>query len=200
MSELFGVLSFVVGLAVTVPYIIDVIKGRAVPARSTRILLFVLLVATLTVQVRDFTSWVLAFTVAQVISTFVLFVLSMKFGVGGLSRIDIAAYALFSVAIASYLITNDALVGLVLLCTTDFIAFAPTLIKTWKLPTSETPLFFIGGSISAALSVLSASSYTDAGQVLFPLYIVFLDLATVACIFKWSIVQRWDSFKERRAV
>lgn len=179
MKEFFGVVSFVLIIGVTIPYAIDILKGRAKPARSTRILFFLLMTATLVVQSRAFTSWALALTAAEVISQFVLLILSVKYGLGGLKRLDIASYGLFVLAITGYIVTGETLVGLLLLSAADLVAFVPTLVKNWKDPSTDTPLFYIIGGVAPALSILAASSYTDLNQLIVPAYLVAINALAV---------------------
>lgn len=171
METLFGMLSFMLSFGFTIPYAIDIARGRAKPARSTRILFLILMTVILIVQGREFTSWVLALTVAEVMSQILLFGLSMKHGVGGVARLDIICYAAFTVSLSAYLLTKDAVLSLTLLILTDLIGFLPTLVKTWRDPSSETwPYYFFGGVIAAAASVL-ASATTAYVELAFPIYI-----------------------------
>lgn len=190
MKETLGIVSFVIGVAVTFPYMRDIVMGRAVPARSTRILFLVLLVTILIVQSRDFTSWILAFTVSQVVTQLLLFGLSMKYGVGGFSLLDIAMYVLFIISVSVYVLTDNTLIGLILLCITDFVAFVPTIVKTWNSPESETSLFFVGGAVSSLLAILAASQLNDINQILFPSYIIVADLTVVALIYRPYIIAK----------
>ena len=68
MKSALGIVSFLLVLWVTAPYALDIVRGRARPARSTRILFFVLMGTTFAIQSRAFTSWVLALTGAEVLS------------------------------------------------------------------------------------------------------------------------------------
>lgn len=171
MKSFFGILSFVLSFGATIPYCFDILKGRAKPARSTRILFILLILVTLIVQHSAFTSWVLLLTIGELSTQIMIFTLSIKHGVGGLARLDIICYIAFAMALIIYLLTKDAALSLTALIVTDFIAFIPTLVKIWRDPTSDTWIFFVvGGMAAAAASFLSrnSNSYTE---VVFPLYI-----------------------------
>ena len=184
MREAFGVISFLLVFGITFPYAWDILKGRAQPARSTRILFFILMTTTLIVQSRDFTSWVLALTVGEVLSQLILLALSVKYGLGGLKRVDIASYIMFSFALTAYLITGETLVGLFLLCLTDVVAFIPTLVKNFRDPSTDTPLFYAIGAVAPTFSLFAASDYSDLNQVLVPAYLIIINiLALVPLIF-----------------
>lgn len=176
MQTFFGILSFVLSFGATIPYAIDVSRGRAKPARSTRILFLLLMIVTLVVQGREFTSWVLLLTIGEVASQIILFTLSIKHGIGGLARLDIVCYLAFIVSLSAYLITQNAVLSLSLLAITDIIAFVPTVVKIWRDPTSDTWLFFVvGGMAAAGASFLSRGS-NDYAEILFPVYIFFANM------------------------
>lgn len=171
MESFFGILSLVLSFGFTIPYAVDVVKGRARPARSTRILLLLLMSVTLIVQAREFTSWVLLLTIGEVLSQMLLFGLGLRYGVGGLSRVDIICYLAFGVSIGAYVLTQDVVLSLLLLMVTDSIAFAPTILKIWRDPASDTWMFFFFGGVMAAAASLLASSSGTFVELAFPGYL-----------------------------
>lgn len=175
MSSFFGILSFVLSFGVTIPYAIDVLKGRAKLARSTRILFLFLMIAVLIVQGQEFTGWVLMLTVAEVLSQILLFALCIRHGVGGLTRIDVICYIAFIASFSAYLITKDAVLSLTLLMLTDLIAFLPTLVKIWRDPASDTWLFFLVGGVGAGAASLLARSTNTYVEIAFPAYILVVN-------------------------
>lgn len=171
MKSFFGILSFVLSFGATIPYAIDILKGRAKPARSTRILFLLLITVTLVVQSSAFTSGVLLLTVGELATQILLFALSIKHGLGGLARLDIACYGAFIISLSAYLLTKNAGLSLTLLVLTDFIAFLPTIVKIWRDPTSDTWIFFVVGGMAAAASSLLARNTNSYTEIVFPFYI-----------------------------
>lgn len=165
---------------VTLPYAIDVVRGRAVLARSTRILFLFLMVVTLIVQGREFTGWVLLLTIGEVFSQILLFVLAIRYGVGGLKRLDVICYVAFIVSLSAYVVTEDAVLSLTLLILTDFIGFLPTLVKIWRDPASDTWLFFLVGGVGAAAASLLARGTNSYTEVVFPAYILVVNALAAA--------------------
>ena len=171
MKSFFGILSFLLSFGATIPYCFDILKGKAKPARSTRTLFFLLLLVTLIVQHGAFTSWVLLLTVGELCSQVVLFFLSLKHGIGGLARLDIVCYMTFVISLVIYLLTKNAALSLTTLISTDLIAFAPTLVKIWKDPTSDSWLFFVVGGMAAAAASFLARNTNSYTEIIFPIYI-----------------------------
>lgn len=182
MRSLFGILSFALSFGATIPYAFDILKGRARPARSTRILFFLLMLVTLFVQSRDFTSWVLLLTLGEVATQVVLFGLSLKYGVGGLRRLDIVCYIAFFVSLAMYLITQNTTLSLTTLIFTDAIAFVPTIVKIWRDPSSDTWVFFVVGGVCAAGASLLARNSNSYTELVLPIYILVANLLAAAPI------------------
>ncbi|MGI8419257.1 MAG: hypothetical protein ACR2LN_01285 [Candidatus Levyibacteriota bacterium] len=171
MNTFFGILSFILSFGATIPYVIDIIKGRARPARSTRILFLLLMLVTLIVQSHEFTSGVLLLTAGELATQIVLFVLSIKYGMGGLARLDIICYGAFIISLTTYLLTRDAALSLTLLVLTDLIAFLPTIVKIWRDPTSDTWVFYVVGGMAAATASLLARNSNSYTELVFPAYI-----------------------------
>lgn len=180
MSSIFGILSFVLSFGVTIPYAVDVVKGRAKLARSTRILFLFLMVVVLVVQGQEFTGWVLLLTVGEVLSQILLFVLAIRYGVGGLTRFDVVCYIAFAATLTAYLATSNAVLSLSLLIVTDAIAFLPTLVKIWRDPASDTWLYFLVGGVGAAAASLLARSTNSYVEVVFPAYIFVANAVAAA--------------------
>ncbi len=126
---------------------------------------------TLVVQSRAFTSGVLLLTIGELATQVVLFILSIKYGMGGLTRLDIACYGGFIMSLSVYLLTRNAALSLTLLVVTDFIAFLPTLVKIWRDPTSDTWMVFVVGGMAAAAASLLAHSTNHYIELIFPTYL-----------------------------
>jgi len=127
-------------------------------------------------------SWALAVTIGEAVGSVLILSLAMKRGVGGLSRLDIACYVVLSADLALWLTTSHTLWALHLTVLADLIAFTPTLVKTWRDPTSETPTFFVLGAIAPLLSILGGGNFSY-GVVLFPAYLALINAVEVGLIY-----------------
>lgn len=194
MNSTYGIISLLLVVAPTITYIFDVINERAKPARSTKILMFLLMWATLFVQGNIYVSWVLAFTVGLVISQTLLLIFTLKYGVGGVNKLDIICYIFFAGSLLFYLLTKNPFISLLLLITTDFIAFLPTIVKNWKDPRSDTWLFFIVEGVIAPIFSILASDTNSISEIIFPSYLIVVNLIAVwPVIFYQSILNKQHS-------
>lgn len=164
-----------------VPYARDIINGKVKPARSARLMMVLLLVVSLLQQRSLGSGWLIAMTVGDGIGAVAILLLAFRRGIGGLSFIDMTCYVLLLVDITVWLSTGSALLALHLSILADVIAMTPVLIKTWRQPWTETPLFFALGVVGPLLNIVAVGHYSYA-VVLFPAYIGLINLFETALI------------------
>jgi hypothetical protein len=198
MRSIFAVLSILIAFGCYFPYMKDIAQGKAVPARSARIMFTVLMIIALLQQRHLGSGWALAVTIGEAAGSLAILSLAIKKGVGGLSRFDVGCYILLALSVIIWITTKNTFLALHLTVLADFIAFAPTLTKTWRWPQSETPFFFAAGVIAPLLSVVAQEgiSYSVA---LFPLYLSLVNAVELVLIYrKSSILLVWQREHIRR--
>ncbi len=166
-----------------IPYGWDIIKSRARPSRSARIMLTILLFVALLQQHFLGSVWTLSVTVGELVGTVGILGLALKHGVGGLKKLDLACYLLLSLSILVWVTTGSALIALHMTILTDMIAFTPTIEKTWRDPKSETPLFFVLGAVAPLLNIASAQEFNYA-ILIFPAYLAAANFIEVLLIYR----------------
>jgi hypothetical protein len=187
--QLFGVMSFMVLVATTIPYMVDIVRGRVQPARSTRIM-FVLLMALAILQQGSLgAGWGLSVIIGEFVTAVMLLGLGVRYGVGGWTHEDRVCYLLLTVSLLVWAAMNNAWLALWVTMVADLVAFWPTLTKTWRLPSSETPLYYIGGVIAAGCSVVAEGSLAF-GLVGFAVYLAVVNLLEVGLIYRLRLMAR----------
>lgn len=187
MRTTLAIISVLIAFGCYFPYMADIAKGKAVPARSARIMFAALMIIAFLQQRTLGSGWALAVTIGEAAGSLAILGLALKKGVGGLTRFDIGCYVLLALSIAVWLTTKNTFLALHITILADVIAFAPTLVKTWRLPNSETPLFFVVGTIAPLLSVIAEGSY-DYAVMLFPLYLSLINAVEVGLIYRKSFI------------
>lgn len=182
MSPIFAALSFVTIVGAAFPYMLDVVKGKAKPARATRIMLLIILILVLFQQHQLGSGWSLIITIAELIVSILLLFFGLRYGVGGLDRRSKICYVLLAVDVIFWLTTKNALIALHLSVLADFIASWPTFVKTWHDPKSETPLFWWSGVIAPVFAIISEQSRSYK-TLLFPLYLILANGVVVLMIY-----------------
>lgn len=174
MHQVFGVIAALIILGACIPYIRDILAGKVKPARATRLMFLGLLIVA-TLQSHDLGSkWSLLLLFGEILQGSAIFILSIKYGVGGLSKLDKACYLLLIVDVVFWVATSNTFAALMLTITADIIACLPTIIKVLKEPKSETPLFWFVGGI-AALFAIFAEKHLEFDTVIFPIYLMVVN-------------------------
>lgn len=160
---------------------VSILKGKFRPQRMTRFLLLLislLFVGTLLAQGDTNAIWL---ALATFTGTLSIFILSIKRGIGGSSKLDITVFLMVIVSLIVWYTTKNPVLGLTMSIVTDFIAFSPTLIKAWVLPETEEWRFYVMDVISSFLIILSLSTIT-LGNAIFPIYIFLINLLVTIII------------------
>lgn len=171
-----------------IPYANDIIKGKVKPARATRIMFALLMIIVLLQQYTLHNGWLVAVTWGDAIGSLAILLLAFKYGIGGLCKVELLCYILLIVDVMIWLTTKNALLALHLSVVADMIAFTPTVLKTWRYPNTETPLFFAVGTVAPLLNIMAAGNYTYRA-LLFPFYLALVNGIQLAVIYRSTLSQ-----------
>lgn len=181
MKEFFAVSALVVSLAANVPYIVEIVKGKVRPERISWLLWTILGGVYFFSTIVD--EGATLFTLGEVIAPVIIFVLSIKYGVGGKSRFDLVSLTIAMVALVLLFILEGALISLLLALFIDAIGILLTVRKLRLDPTSESRTFWAMAGVAGVLALLSLQTYSLVA-VLFPLYVVIISMIIVLEIHK----------------
>jgi len=171
MKEYLAIASLVVSVAANIPYIRETIQGKVRPERISW-LLWTLLGATY------YFSAVIAdgatlFTFGELIGPVLIFILALKFGVGGKSRFDLYSLAVALVAFILLFVLKGVLISLILALVVDSIGAMLTIRKLLIDPASESKSFWGMGAIASVLALLSLEKFNPE-TMLFPVYVLMI--------------------------
>jgi hypothetical protein len=93
-APVLGVLAGLVGVADTVPYVRDILRGATRPHRGTWLIWGILAILAFHSQRADGASWSLVMVAAQAILTTLVFLLAVRRGVGGVSPVEAGMLAI----------------------------------------------------------------------------------------------------------
>ncbi len=159
----------------------SIYKGEYKPHRTTRtIILIIMSIVTLSLFAQgDRVGLFLA--AAQWIGCVVLFILSLKYGIGGVSKLDLAVLVFAVITIIIWRTTNNPTLALYMALLSDIIGMSPTLFKSYRQPFTEDPKFYITGATAGFFNLLALQSY-DVKDLVFPAYIFLINLLIVVII------------------
>lgn len=169
MKEILDILAFAVSVGANIPYIIEIVQGKAKPERISWLLW------TLLGSVYFFSTIIdtgaTLFTAGELIGPVIILLLSLKYGVGGKSKFDLVSLAVALVAIGLLVTVESVLISLLLALFVDGVGIMLTIRKLRIDPTSESRGFWAMGALSSILALLSLTTYS-VNAILFPAYVL----------------------------
>ena len=173
MKTLFSYIAMACSFSGSVVYVISVLRGQARPQRITWLLWTILGAVYFLSAFR--TQGNVIYTFASFISPLVTFLLALKFGVGGKSKLDIISLAIALFALALLFFTQGPLLSILLCLFVDLIGAALTIRKVADDRTSEPKLMWFLSACGGAFALLGLHNYR-LENLLFPSYIVILGI------------------------
>jgi hypothetical protein len=168
MLAIIGILGGVLSLLSNIPYIIDTIRRKTKPQRVTWGIFFLLNITFLFNQSAIGATDSLWLISSFAISTLIIFCLSMKYGVGGHGKRDVAIFAGAVLGVILWFVLNQPIFSVIMSLVVATLAVIPTFIKAYRDPRSETSLKWLLGGIAALLTVIAVGKLDLV--VLFPIY------------------------------
>jgi hypothetical protein len=184
--EFFGYISAFLSIVMVLPYIRDILLRTTKPERASWLIWTVLGFIAFFSQLAKGASHSLWLTGGQTVAVLVVLGLSLRYGVGGLSRRDILALAVASLGLALWYLTSEPLWALGLVIFVDSIGTLLTALKAYKDPSSETmSTWFLSGTSGIFGSF--AVGEMNGALLAYPLYIVVANYLIVAamCVGKY---------------
>ncbi|MBI1956982.1 MAG: hypothetical protein HYS44_00785 [Candidatus Niyogibacteria bacterium] len=181
-----GTLSGVILIAIIAPYVRSIVKGPTRPNPVSWGGWMALAGIATAAQFSAGASWTLLVPVMTTLSTAVVFVLSLRSGYAGFTKVDGAAAVLGAAAIGSWMLTSEPLWALVLVVIADLFVSVPTIVKTYERPLSEPALLWFFYFLGVILAI-AASTKFDVYNLLYPVYAVLVSGA----IWLLALQGRW---------
>jgi hypothetical protein len=171
MQEIFAIVSAVLILIAAPPYIINTLKGNTKPERVTWFIFSVLGLIAFVSQALLGASWSLVFSGLDTLASILIFSLSLKYGVGGHTKIDIAALIIATIGVFIAVFAKEPIISLLGVIIADISGMVLTIKKTYLNPKSETTITWLLVGTASVFGILSASEMT-VGILLYPVYLM----------------------------
>lgn len=172
-----GALSFLA----FVPYVVSTLKGKNRPNRATWIIwtaVGVSLLASYAAAGARETVWVSA---ANLLAFIFVLVLSVKYGVGGWTSLDVACLIGAALGFLLWWWFDSPLPTLYSGLFIDFVGAVPTLVKAWKEPESESLTAWVLFCVANALNLFAIKMWSVV-VASYPVYMVFITLLLVVIL------------------
>ena len=154
------------------PYLFDILKGKTKPQRTTWFIWTALGIVAFGSQTTLGAHWSLVYAGLNAAGNLAVFLLSLKFGVGGWRRQDVLALVIATVGVTVSLAVRAPLAALWGAIIADFAGAALTLRKSYLQPSTETSLTWFFAGTSSLLAAFAVGSW-NFSLLLYPIYICF---------------------------
>ena len=176
-----GVLAGLVGIADTIPYVGDTLRGTTRPHRGTWLIWSVLAIVVCLSQRADGASWSLLMVGTQAVLTTLIFGLAIGRGEGGVSAGDALMIAIASGGVLGWIVAEEPIIATACVVAADLIAAAMMVPKTDCDPDSETLATFAFASLGGLLAA-GAVGAPDGSLMLYPVYFCLVNGALATLI------------------
>jgi hypothetical protein len=183
LAPILGVLGGLAGIADTIPYVRDTVRGSTRPHRGSWLIWGLLAIIACLSQRADGASWSLLMTATQAILTVLVFLLAVRYGEGGMGAVDLSLMALAGGGVVGWIIAGQPVVALGCVIVADLIAFAMMVPKVHRDPDSETLATYALASLGGALAA-GAVDTPDLSMLLYPAYYCLVNGAAAIFIHR----------------
>lgn len=182
MLELIGTLSGILAAISYLPYTRDILGRKAKPERASWLIWSFLAGIAFFSQLSKGATNSLWFAGLDSLGAFIIFCLSIKYGVGGLTRQDIRALAAAGIGLVLWYVSHDAIYALLITIVIDAIGTSLTVMKTYGDPSTETYPMWLIVCAASILATISIGKF-DPVLIAYPLYIFGANFAVVIAKF-----------------
>lgn len=186
---LLGALFNIIG---SVSYLRDVIRGKAKPNRTTWFLWALAPLAAFAASLGEGVGIRATMTFMVGFGPLLVFIASFinPQAYWKLTRLDYVCGALSLIGLGLWWVTGDGLLAIGLSILADALAGVPTVVKSFKFPETENYHVFVGGTLSAAITLLTIDTW-DFAYWGFPVYILSICLLLIVLI-KFQIGKKFS--------
>ncbi len=195
MLAILGFVGGMLALYSTVPYIIDILKKKIKPQRTTFFIWFILGSIAFFSQLLKGASSSLWLPGVETLGSLIVFIISIKYGVGGLTKKDFIALSIAAFSLLMWYFTKEAAIAVYLVILVDASGLFLTLHKTYLDPSSEKPTAWLIAAIGGLLTMLSIGSWNII-LLSYPFYILLANLSVIVAIYLGE--RRMFKFQHRK--
>lgn len=170
MLEIFGYTAGILFMLSVVPYVRSILKGNTKPQRMTWLIWTILVFIAFFSQLAKGATWSLLLTAGDAVAILIIFIISIKFGMGGFRKIDILSLIGAGISLFLWYLTNEPAVALFLIILIDIIGANLTIIKAWKNPETENWVGWGMCGVGGLFGILAVGSFNFI-LLVYPVYI-----------------------------
>lgn len=158
-AQAIGQVAGIIALISVVPYLVSIFKGKTKPSRAAYAIWLVIDTVTVAGYIASgarTTAWVfLAFT----FTTIVIFILSLRYGVGGFNKLDLCCLGAATIIILLWVSTGNPLIALYMGLSAKMLGYFPIVKKAYLQPVTENALSWSMAAAASTLNLLALTSF-----------------------------------------
>ncbi len=162
MKETVAIIAALIAFTGNIPYLRDVIKKRVKPHPYTWLVWTLVSLTTFFGGLQKGAGVGILPTGVAEIFTIIIFIFSLQYGFKQIRKIDTLFLCIALLGFIPWILTKDPTVSVIIVVSIDFVAFIPTLRKTWQHPESETPALYSMNVLRHVLTLFSLQAYNIA--------------------------------------
>lgn len=189
-SQLVGQIAGILALLSVIPYLVSIFQGKTKPSRAAYAIwltIDVIITAGYVAAGARSTAWVF---VAFTLTTIVIFLLSLKYGMGGFNKFDLYCFAAAALIIVVWINTGNPLVALYMGLSAKMIGYLPVIKKSYLYPKTENTLSWAMAAVASLLNLFALTSL-QLSMVLAPLSTALADtlIASLLLFPSWRFMK-----------
>ena len=181
MLQLFGLLGGILAFIGVFPYTIDILRRKAKPQRSSFFIWSALGLIVVFSQAAKGATNSLWLPSLETVGGLVIFLLSIKYGVGGFSKRDYIALLVAGLGLIGWYFTKEAAIALYLVILIDSTGVYLELHKAYTHPETETHIAWILAALGGVCALLSVGTFNII-LISYPIFIILANAAVIAAI------------------
>lgn len=185
IKAIFGILSSLVVLVGGIPYLRDIRRGNAHPHVLSWLGWAFITALGAFAMLAEGSQWVVAILFANTALCLVIagYSIMKRVGVWATTVYDFVFFGLGIIGLILWQTLNLPILALICAILADFCFGLPTIIKTYKDPSTETPFVWATATISGLLSLFAVRNFLFA-EVAYPLYLFLFDSTVLILVLK----------------
>ena len=166
------------------------VKGKAKPHRTTRLVILIITALGASSLFAQNDRVVAIFLSICAVQSLVMFVMSLKWGMGGWAPIDVLCLAIALVGIILWRVTSNPVLGLYGAVGADLAGMIPALIKTYRLPKTEYYLTYVFDLIAILFTTVAIRN-GGFNEYLYPAYLLAVNALMLVFILRPKISKKF---------
>lgn len=159
MLEIIGILSGVIAFIASIPYIVDIVKGNTKPQRMAWVIFITLSGISFFAQLAEGATNSLWFPAVLFLQSIIVFALTLKYGMGGFGKSDIASLVAAVLVMIIWWVTKSPAIAIVCGVLLNTIGKVLVAQKVYKHPKTEYLPTWVWSALASVLAVVAVGSW-----------------------------------------